>query len=933
MQVEGAVQGYPSLTTFVGRARDLAELNRRLAEGSRLITLLGPPGMGKTRLAARLLDEWRNQGGQGQFCDLRHALSREDVVTELGRTLGIHLGEDEADAAGTTGLAQALASRGRLLLVLDNLEQVGSTVPEMLHRWLLIAPELRLLTTSRRVLRVAGEVVYEVGPLGLPGSDDDWDSDAMQLFLVRARSVEPAFEKTTPRAKEVASLVRYLEGVPLAIELSASQMQHRGSSELLATLRSGLLSMSDDRSGIDPRHRSLRVAIEGSWRLLEPWAQAALVQLTTFRGGVTGAAAEAVLDLDGWPGAPPTVAIMAVLRDASLLRPDPEGEPDGSARWDMFEAVREYCKEQGDAFGQTGCLRSRHADYYLSRGEAWVAALRTRVAASFQGLLARELGNLKAAFDWFANSSPPGDSSQVLRMARVVVEASRDWAPRVAVEVLGETLRWGEVPAGLSKQVRADLRMERAALAAETGDYRAAESDLESAAEQVVPGSLQEAVLACEWGVFHQLRGEPHQARNRLESALTVARAEQNEQLEARCLRFLAWVLADAFQDPVALDHYPRAVELFRGQGDVRQEVPTLVAWSAHRVFFGRGDLDPELSECLALARRHKNRWAEIGALIAIGIHRQDQGDLDGAEEVLLHARDLAEHVGLRRYQAAAEMHLATVLDERGEGHQAKHRYVRATEQFASIGEVRLHGLCHVFLAGLVAREGNAVHAVHLIDRAAAILDQSGDDGFRREAELQRAQVELAMGRAAVLVGDRRGAEKHKATARGRLNVVTAPRPVKRSRQMLPPLVRCCPDARFVLRMLHRELSKEEEAVRQVDLWEDGSAFRVGSAPKVPLPPSAPLRRILAALVHQRQAAPGQALTHREIVALGWPGERVAPEAASIRVRNAISRLRKAGLGQLVVTARSGYLLDGAQPFRVVPEGADDLTPLTIVNG
>ena len=288
----------------------------------------------------------------------------------------------------------------------------------------------------------------------------------------------------------------------------------------------------------------------------------------------------------------------------------------------------------------------------------------------------------------------------------------------------------------------------------------------------------------------------------------------------------------------------------------------------------------------------------------------------------------VARRAGLRRYQAASEMHLATVLDERGESFAARRLYGEAAEHFERIGELRLRGLCHVFLAGLVAREGNAVHAAGLIERADALFDS--DDGFRREANLQRAQVELALSRAALGVQDRSAAKKHRERAEKRVKVVMAPRSAGRNR--LPPLIRCCPDARFVLRMLHRELSRVTDTARELVVWSDGSAFVVGTGAKVALSSSKALRRLLAHLARRREVAPGEPVTRNELVAHAWPDEMVAPEAASIRVRNAISRLRKAGLRDAIVTTRSGYLLDGTQPFRVVNAESDDLMRLTAVN-
>ncbi len=305
-------------TSFVGRTEELALLRRSFSGGARLVTVLGPPGIGKSRLALRLAEELQAEGafpGGVYLCDLVEATSAEDVCAALSRALDAVVGSMRGGDR-VLELGVALGRLGDALLVLDNLERLAGFGPETLGRWLRDAARVRFLVTSRVRLRLAGEVVHELGPLSLPpdaGAGDLARSPAVQLFVERARTVRPSFALTPENAASIGDLVRQLDGIPLALELGASRMGVLSPARLLALLPRRLDVLSARIRDPAARQGTLREAIDASWGLLEPWEQAALTQLSVFRGGFGLDAAEAVVRI-GRPGeraAPPLLDVLA----------------------------------------------------------------------------------------------------------------------------------------------------------------------------------------------------------------------------------------------------------------------------------------------------------------------------------------------------------------------------------------------------------------------------------------------------------------------------------------------------------------------------------------------------------------------------------------------------------------------------------------------
>ncbi|MEM7244677.1 MAG: protein kinase [Acidobacteriota bacterium] len=354
---------------FVGRHDELAQLTAALTGGGRFVTVLGPVGVGKTRLVTRLLNrpesEWSSVAW---FCDLSEARSVDGLVHVVAAALGVTVHATD----GVEAIGRILAGRGRSLLVLDNFEQLVDHADDTLGRWLTQSPDTSFLVTSREKLHLSGEDVLLLEPLPVAGA-------GVELFVERGRAHRPGFALTDENREAVLELVRLLEGLPLAIELAAARLRVLSPAQQLDRMKNRFQLLSGTRPS-NERQATLRNALEWSWDLLEPWEQAALAQASVFAGGFTMEAAEAVLDLSQWFDAPWTMDAIQSLVDKSLLRtwiPGGLGNAaTGEPYFGMYTSIQEHAREKlctegaipDGASGPTAeeAARVRHGKYHAN---------------------------------------------------------------------------------------------------------------------------------------------------------------------------------------------------------------------------------------------------------------------------------------------------------------------------------------------------------------------------------------------------------------------------------------------------------------------------------------------------------------------------------------------------------------------------------------
>ena len=352
------LHGFPAaLTSFVGRAQVVDEVSDWLAR-RRLVTVAGPGGAGKTRLAGEVARAVAGRFADGVWlAELAAVTDPAHVAPVVGAALGIR---DLPSVAAADALAEALARR-QLLLVLDNCEHLIGAAAELCGRLLLGADDVRVLATSREPLRIAGEARYRLGPLALPDPGDlaaTAQCEAVTLFADRAQRVEPGFALDEATAATVARLVARLDGMPLAIELAAARVDALGVAQLLDRIDDRFALLADGDRLAEERQRSLAAAVRWSYQLLDDAEQRVFRAVSAFPGPFTLDGAEAVAGAGAGRAVPRLV-------DCSMLLP-PRTGPDGRARYGMLETLRAYgtrlLAEAGDEGEVTSALAAYAAE-------------------------------------------------------------------------------------------------------------------------------------------------------------------------------------------------------------------------------------------------------------------------------------------------------------------------------------------------------------------------------------------------------------------------------------------------------------------------------------------------------------------------------------------------------------------------------------------
>ncbi|MDL2335009.1 MAG: adenylate/guanylate cyclase domain-containing protein [Chloroflexota bacterium] len=384
------------VTTFVGRERQIAQIKERLA-ASRLLTLTGPGGTGKTRLSIRVAEELLDEYRDGCWFVPLEVLREPDLVpSAIASALSVRI---PGDKSAMETLSAWLAER-QLLLVLDNFEQVTTAAP-LIGQLLSAAPGVKVLATSRIPLHIYGENEYAVPPLAtvaeLRAAAHDPDKlsqyEAVRLFVERAVGAKSDFAVTNANAPAVAEICARLDGLPLAIELAAARVKLLSPDQILARLESNLGVLATSAQDLPERQRTMRGAIEWSFQLLTPDEQKLFERLSVFRGGFTLDSAEQValgdgLALDIFDG-------VASLADKSLLRTVEAG---AETRFAMLETIREYSTERLNASGDGETIRRAHAQHYFQLAEEAEHELTGPDQGQWLDRLEREHDNLRASF-------------------------------------------------------------------------------------------------------------------------------------------------------------------------------------------------------------------------------------------------------------------------------------------------------------------------------------------------------------------------------------------------------------------------------------------------------------------------------------------------------------------------------------------------------
>jgi predicted ATPase/DNA-binding CsgD family transcriptional regulator len=588
------------LTSYVGREQELREIAALLTSGDvRLLTLIGPGGVGKTRLAIEAASRLAHTFPDGVwFVDLAPLIDPALVLPTIARTVGLQeSGDDPLDRR----LAHYLRDRQALLL-LDNFEQIVTAAPGV-SALVAACPDLVILATSRQPLAVAGEQEYALQPLAVPTAGDSSLEipAAVQLFAERARARDPNFVLTRAVTPTVAEICRRLDGLPLAIELAAARIKALPPHDLIIRLERRLPLLTGGRQDAPRRQQTMRDTIAWSYDLLPPDEQALFRRLAIFVGGFTLEAADTIAgesELD-------TLAGIASLVDKSLLRQT--ADETERARYGMLETVREYGLEQLEAHGELDAVWLRHAEWLIELAGR-LTPLTEPTSVEALARLAAEHDNARAALK---RALERGDAETGLRLA---IALFRLWLIQSHAR---EAHRWlEELLALATDETPVDLlaygQWAFGWFASQQGDIKSAERGAQRALAHA-DGLADERIRA--WaieglGIVALMRGDLDQADARFSESHTIAAAIGNQMIMAGTLSNRGAVAVQRGDLAAAARFFDDALPIERRLGDPWMTAMSLgsVSWLARR----QGDYRRAAAadrERLAIDRATANRF------------------------------------------------------------------------------------------------------------------------------------------------------------------------------------------------------------------------------------------------------------------------------------------------------------------------------------
>jgi predicted ATPase/Tfp pilus assembly protein PilF len=695
-------------TPFIGRAKQLAAIKELLMNAeTRLVTLMGPGGTGKTRLSLQVAQELLDQFINGvYFVPLADDTDASQLISRVAQQLEVR----EGGRPLLENVKDYLRDK-RMLLVMDNFEQLVSAAP-IVADLLVAAPQLKIITSSRIALNLHGEREFPVPPLELPQVENEsaWENlienESVILFVGRARAVHPNFALTKDNASSIAEICRRLDGLPLALELAAARIKLLGPQAILVRLDDKLKLLTGGARDLPTRHQTLRNTLEWSYDLLNQDEKILYARLSVFVGGFTLEAAEAVCNSEGKLD---ILEGLTSLVNNSLLRQQEE-TADGESRFEMLETIRSYALERLAESGEIDALRAGHAQYYsgIILNQAGLQIYSSN-ALYWLNWFEQELDNIRATLTW-GLSSPQG----IQPGTGLVFMLVWFWYRR------------GRFIEGL-----------------EWADKYLAVSDVQKSPP------LRALVLASS-GMMALWQGKQDVALSKLQEALPIVQTLEDDLMAAMTQMANGIAFINMGRDGDAQPLLEQAIRFFK-KADQRY-FHALAVVHLGNAELGLGNVEQARAyheEALAEARVIDENWLISFALNNLGEVARTQGQFDLARKYYEECEALLRATGDRGDVARFVHNLGYIAQHEEDFELAEAKFRKSLAMFRRLGNRRGIAECLAGLAGLKARQGQTEWGAIMLSAAESVLKITSGAWWpadRVEVERNREMIRAALG-------------------------------------------------------------------------------------------------------------------------------------------------------------------------------------------
>ena len=740
-------------TPLIGRQREVDELSQLLLDPQcRLLTLVGPGGIGKTRLAIETASAMQDVFADGvYFVPLAPVNSTRFIVPVTADAMGFAF-QSVTSANPKTQLFNYLKEK-QVLLLTDNLEHL-LTEPgiELLAELLANAPQVKLLATSRESLELQGEWVYEVEGLPIPESrraEESAQNTSVELFLQRARRAHVGFDATPEDYPAIVRICQLVEGMPLAIELAAAWVRTLCCDEMVREIERGLGFLSVSTRDLPARHRSMRAVFDQSWKLLTEEEQGVLLRLSVFQGGFRHEAAAAVADA--------TLSVLSTLVTKSLIRRS------GAGRYDLHELIRHFAAEQfAERPEEQSATRALHGSYYMTSFAQADGRLRSSAQQEALAELTAEMDNFRAAWDWGITHGEFALIERTLRTFAMLYD-TRGWYQE-GRDTLGRAVTALEIayeqsPLDRTNQVAlGHILTTRSLLTYRLGQFEQAQAMLERSL--VILRPLNDPRLLVEpiafLGTVMTLTGDYARAAELFGEGRKQAVAVGDQWFAAICLSLQGSVAMHTGQYEIAHEQLQSAVAEWRVIGDPRFTAFGLNFLGQIALTLGRYDVArAALEESVALNLSVGACWNLGHAYEGLGAVARSQGKHQEAVDMFRKCVDTFTELGGRYYAAHGLAEMGRSLFALGNDAAAGRAWYESLRTATEIHGTPVALYALIGLASLLAKRGDVEHALEMaliISNHPASSHDTRDRAARLrielEAQLTRPPAEAVLARA-----------------------------------------------------------------------------------------------------------------------------------------------------------------------------------------